>query len=121
MPETITDDQGTIFIGDKVVTFCQQFDIKIFHSTPYYAQANRQAEATNKIVIIDLIKKIVEEKSKHWDDMLSNSLWAIGNTKNNAMTMTPFQLTYDHDVMLPLKINVKSLRVVKQNLLSTND
>lgn len=37
------------------------------------------------------------------------------------MTMTLFQLTYGQDVVLPQDINVKSLRVTKQHILSTDD
>lgn len=52
--ETITTNQGTVgikFIEDKVVAFAQQFAIKLIHSSPYYAQANGKAVATNKIII----------------------------------------------------------------------
>jgi hypothetical protein len=35
--------------------------IKLLNSSPYYAQANGQAEASNKIMI-SLIKKKIEEK-----------------------------------------------------------
>ena len=38
--KTITVDQGTMFVGDKVIAFAQQFGIKIVHSTPYYVQFN---------------------------------------------------------------------------------
>lgn len=47
IPKTITADQGTMFTRERVVAFAQEFDIKLRHSTPYYAQANRQAEASS--------------------------------------------------------------------------
>lgn len=58
--ETIATDQGTMFTREKVVAFAQQYRIKMIHSSPYYAQTNGQAEATNKI-IIDIIKRNIEE------------------------------------------------------------
>lgn len=58
IPEIIMTNQDIVFTYDKVVAFAQQFGIKIVHSTSYYAQDNKQAEATNKI-IIHLIKKFV--------------------------------------------------------------
>lgn len=61
--ETITTDQRTMFTGDRVMVFTQQFGIKLWHSTPYYAQANGQADAINKI-IIELIKKNTEGKPR---------------------------------------------------------
>lgn len=35
---------------------------------PYYAQANEQVEATNKI-LIDIVKKNLEENPKRWHEM----------------------------------------------------
>ncbi|WJX95108.1 hypothetical protein P8452_76467 [Trifolium repens] len=56
IPESITTDQGSVFTGRKMVEFAQQTGFKLLTSTPYYAQANGQVEAANKI-IIGLIKK----------------------------------------------------------------
>lgn len=56
--ETLTTDQGTIFTGQKMVEFASDSKIKLLMSTPYYAKANGQVEAANKI-IIGLIKKYV--------------------------------------------------------------
>lgn len=53
----------------------QQFGIKLIHSTLYYAQANDQVEATNKI-LINMIKKNDEQKPHKWHEALSNVLWA---------------------------------------------
>ena len=58
--ETITVDQGTVFIGDKVKSFVQEYGIRLIHSLPYYAQANNLAEATNK-VLTDMIKRTIDD------------------------------------------------------------
>jgi len=52
-----------------MVAFLQQFGIKLIYSAPYYAQVNGQVEATNKI-LIDMIKKNVEEKLLKWHELL---------------------------------------------------
>ena len=113
IPETITADQGTMFTGNKVKAFIQDYGIRLIHSSPYYAQANGQAEATNK-VLIDMIKRTVEDQPRKWHEALSTVLWAYRNTKNKATGLTPFRLTYGQDAVLPMEINVKSLRVAKQ-------
>lgn len=92
IPKTITD-QGTMFTGEKVVAIAQQYGIKMIHSCPYYAQANGQAEATNKI-LIDTIKRNIEEKPRKWHETLYEALWAYRNSKVNATKITPYQLTY---------------------------
>ena len=38
--ETITVDQGIMFIGDKVTSFVQEYGIKLIYSSPYYTQSN---------------------------------------------------------------------------------
>jgi transposase InsO family protein len=59
-PQTITTDQGSMFISEKFGEFATSMGIKLLNSSPYYAQANGQAEASNK-GIIKLIKRKVEE------------------------------------------------------------
>nr|ABA95591.1 retrotransposon protein, putative, unclassified [Oryza sativa Japonica Group] len=47
IPQTITTDQGSIFVSDEFVQFADSMGIKLLNSSPYYAQANGQAEASN--------------------------------------------------------------------------
>ena len=49
-------------MGQDVKNFIEESGFKIIHSTPYYAQENRQAEVTNEI-LINNIKKFVKESS----------------------------------------------------------
>ena len=63
IPETITRDQGTVFIGRKVIEFATEMRLKLLTSTSYYAQENWQVGAANK-VIISLIKKLVSQKPR---------------------------------------------------------
>ena len=56
IPQTITTDQGTIFTSNEFEEFANGMGIKLLNSSPYYAQANGQAEASNKWVI-KLIKR----------------------------------------------------------------
>ena len=47
IPQTITTDQGSIFVSDEFVQFADSMGIKLLNSWLYYAQANGQAEASN--------------------------------------------------------------------------
>jgi hypothetical protein len=47
--------------------------IKLMNSSPYYAQANGQAEASNKVLII-IIKKRIEDNPRRWHEKLSEAL-----------------------------------------------
>jgi IS30 family transposase len=61
IPQTLTTDHGPAFMSWQFKEFTSSLGIKLFNSSPYYAQANGQDEASNKI-IISLIKKKIEEK-----------------------------------------------------------
>ncbi|KAL6222115.1 hypothetical protein ACLB2K_005507 [Fragaria x ananassa] len=41
---------GAAFMADETQEFLSDYEIKFLHSTPYYAQSNGQAEASNKII-----------------------------------------------------------------------
>ena len=74
IPESITTDQGSVFTRRKMQEFAQEMGFKLLTSTPYYAQANGQVKAANK-VIIGLIKKHVGRKPKNWHKTLDQALW----------------------------------------------
>ena len=65
--------------------------LKIFNSSPYYAQANGQAESSNKI-LIKLIKKKIEENLRRWHEILSEALWAHRISRHSATKVTPFEI-----------------------------
>jgi IS30 family transposase len=61
--QTLTTDQGSSFMSHQVHEFAKSLKIKLLSSSSYYAQANGQAESSNK-TLIKLIKKKIEENSK---------------------------------------------------------
>ena len=42
IPQSITTDQGTMFIGNERTYFSKDYDIQPIRSTPFYAQENGQ-------------------------------------------------------------------------------
>jgi transposase InsO family protein len=75
IPQTLTTDQGTSFVSKEVREFAELYKIKLLNSSPYYAQANGQAESSNK-TLIKLIQKKIEENPRRWHEVLSEALWA---------------------------------------------
>ncbi|CAJ2651311.1 unnamed protein product [Trifolium pratense] len=113
IPETITTDQGSVFTGRKMQEFARQTGFKLLTSTPYYAQANGQVEAANKI-IIGLIRKHIAQKPRNWNKTLNQVLWACRNSPKESTNSTPFRLTYGHDAVLPVEICLQSIRIQRQ-------
>jgi transposase InsO family protein len=93
IPQTLTTDQGVAFMSYQVRGFVESLKIKLLSSSPYYAQANGQAESSNK-TLIKLIKKKIEENSKRWHGVLSEVFWAHRISKRSAIKVTPFELVY---------------------------
>jgi hypothetical protein len=60
IPQTITTDGGSVFISDEFKKFAADMRIKLIRLSPYYAQTNRQAEASNQS-LIKLIKRKIDE------------------------------------------------------------
>ncbi|CAJ2637090.1 unnamed protein product [Trifolium pratense] len=119
IPETITTDQDSVFTGRKMQEFARQTGFKLLTSTPYYAQANGQVEAANKI-IIGLIRKHIAQKPRNWNKTLNQVLWACRNSPKESTNSTPFRLTYGHDAVLPVEIYLQSIRIQRQMEIPTD-
>jgi IS30 family transposase len=120
IPQTLTMDQGSLFMSHQVCEFTESLKIKLLSSSPYYAQANGQAESGNK-TLIKLIKKKIEKNPKRWHEVLSEALWAHCISKHGATKVTPFELVYGQEVILPIEVNLDALRIAQQNELSAVD
>lgn len=90
--------------------FAKKMSFKLLTSTPYYAQANGQVEATNKVVI-SLIKKHVGKRPKNWHKTLDLVLWACRTSPKEATNLTPLRLTFGHDAVLAVEIYLQSTRI----------
>jgi len=76
----------------------------------YYPVANGLTEALNKI-IGKLLKKFVSKSQRDWDDKLGECPWAYRTTVRTPTKATPFSLVYGCEAILPLEIQISSLRV----------
>jgi transposase InsO family protein len=97
--------------------FAELYKIKLLNSSPYYAQANGQAESSNK-TLIKLIKKKIEENPRRWHEVLSEALWAHRISRHGATKVTSFELVYGQEAVLPVEVNLNAYRLAKQNNLS---
>ena len=113
----MTTDQGSSFISKEVREFGESYKIKILNSSPYYAQGNGQTESSNKI-LIKLIKKKIEENPTRWHEVLSEALWAHRISRHGATKVTPFELVYGQEAMLPVEVNLDAYMFARQNDLS---
>jgi hypothetical protein len=94
--------------------------IKLIRSSPYYAQANGQAEASNQS-IIKLIKRKIDEHPRHWHKVLLEALWAHCISCHGATKTSLYHLVYGQEAVLPWEI-MAGLRCVEfQNDLTAEE
>ncbi|KAI5312507.1 hypothetical protein L3X38_041680 [Prunus dulcis] len=120
IPKSITIDRGSSFISGDMLDMAEAFKFKLLQSTPYYAQANGQAESSNK-VIINIIRKMLKKNPKQWHEKLFETLWAYRTSKREATSTTPYALTYGHDAILPMEIVVQFLKIAHQHSVIRED
>ena len=118
IPQTITTDGGLVFISEEFRKFADDMGFKLIRSSPYYAQDNRQAEASNQS-LIKLIKRKIDEYPRRWHEVLSEALWAYRISCHGSTKTSPYHLVYGQDAMLPWEITAGSRRVEFQNDLTT--
>ena len=92
-PEVLVTDNARAFKSSPMMKFCEDYGIKLRHSTAYYPQGNGQAESSNKSVVA-AIKKTLENNKRAWDSKLKYALWADRVCTKRATGTSPFQLVY---------------------------
>jgi hypothetical protein len=120
IPQTITTDQGTQFTSSEFREFAESMGIKLLNSSPYYAQANGHAEASNKIMI-KIIQKKIDQKPRRWHSVLNETMWAYRMASRGATKISSYELVYGHHAVLPWEMQSDSRRLVLQKDLSSKD
>jgi len=109
-----------MFTSGEFDEFAIGLGIKVLNSSPYYAQANGQVEASNK-GIIKLIKRKIEENPRRWHTLLNEALWSCRMACHGSTKVSPYQLVYGHDAVLPWEIKTGSRRIFSQDQLNADD
>jgi hypothetical protein len=110
VPERIITDNGSNLNNKMMVELCREFKIEHHNSSPYRPKMNGAVEAAN-----NNIKKIVQKMVityKDWHKMLSFALHGYRTSVRTSTRATPFSLVYGMEVVLPVEIQIPSLRVL---------
>ena len=62
-----------MFTGDEMTYFAKDYNNKLIIFTLFYAQANGQSEASNK-VLISILEKMLEDNPRDWHKFLFETL-----------------------------------------------
>jgi len=108
-PRKIITD--TAFGSKKMADFCHKYKITLGHSTAYYPQGNGLVKSSKK-GLVNIIKKLLEEKNKFWHNKLVHALWADRLTTKKLIGMSPYQLVYGADAIFPTSLGVPVMRLI---------
>ena len=119
IPHTLISDNGLLFDNKAFKRYCCDLDITNRYSTPAYPQGNGQAETVNKVIMNGLKKRLDDAKGK-WVEVLSHVLWTYQTTPCRSTGETPFSMTYGAEAMIPLEIRFLTLRTSSFTLSNNN-
>ncbi|XP_070041211.1 uncharacterized protein [Nicotiana tomentosiformis] len=120
IPKQIACDNRSQFIRSKVTKFLEGLRIKKITSSSYHPTANGKAKTTNKVIIQNLKKKLEDAKGK-WLYELSGALWAYRTMAKSSTGETPFSLMYGSEALIPVEVGEPTLRFSRANEEANNE
>ncbi|XP_058758232.1 uncharacterized protein LOC131631452 [Vicia villosa] len=116
VPSKIITDNGSNLNNKMMKELCEEFKIEHHNSSPYRPKMNGAVEAANKN-----IKKIVQKMVvtyKDWHEMLPFALHGYRTSVRTSTGATPFSLVYGMEAVLPVEVEIPSMRVLMETKLS---
>ncbi|XP_074300093.1 uncharacterized protein LOC141631304 [Silene latifolia] len=120
VPQCIISDNGKQFFNHLMTSLGEKFKFKQYKSSMYNASANGLAEAFNK-TLCNLLRKVVAKSKQDWHERIGETLWAYRTTYKTPTQATPYALVYGVEAMLPLELQIPSLRIVIQEGLTEDE
>ena len=118
VPHELISDIGVHF-RTEVDTLVQPYNIRHHRSSAYRPQTNEVVEATNKN--INRILRRMVETSWDWSEKLPFALWAYQTSFRTSTGATPYSLVYGMEAVLPVEIEMGSLRVALEQQIPEAD
>ncbi|XP_055830762.1 uncharacterized protein LOC129899766 [Solanum dulcamara] len=116
IPHSIITDNGANLNSGLMHEICDKFKIIHCNSTPYRPQMNGAVEAANKN-IKRILRKMIDNY-KHWHENLPFALLGYRTTIRTSTGATPYLLVYGTEAVLPMEVEIPSLRIIQEAELS---
>ena len=114
IPHVLISDNGFQFDSKMFRRYCGELGITNRYSTSAYPQGNGQAETVNK-VIVNGLKKMLDDAKGKWVEELSHVLWTYRTTPRRSTGETPFSMTYGAEAVIPLETGFLTSRTSSFN------
>jgi transposase InsO family protein len=112
-PRVLISDGGTHFTGKNFKKCLSKLGIEYRISTAYHPQTNGQAETSNR-QLKSILNKTKEKGGKDWSKKLNEALWAHRTAFKTLIGMTPYQFVYGKACHLPVELEHKAYRAIKE-------
>jgi len=113
VPSKIISDNALYFRCKAMTKLMEKYKFRHGFSASYNPSSNGQAEAFNK-VLCKILKKMVSKNRRDWHERLPEALWAYRTTVRTATGCTPYSLVFGSEAVLPLEVQLPSLRIATQ-------
>ena len=110
IPKALVSNNGKKFDNLKFKNFCPELGIKNYYSSLAHPQSNGQAEVTIRTLKAKLKTKLENLKGKGVD-YLPEVLLVYRTTRKSATQGTLFALAFGIEVVAPVEVGLKSLRI----------
>uniref|UniRef100_A0A2N9GB75 Uncharacterized protein n=1 Tax=Fagus sylvatica TaxID=28930 RepID=A0A2N9GB75_FAGSY len=116
MPEMLITDNASNLNNRMMDQLCQQFKIQHHNSAPYRPKMNGAVEAANKNV-----KKILSKMTETYKGLARAPalclVCAYRTSVRTSVGATPYSLVYGMEAVLPVEVEIPSLRILSQTQL----
>ena len=110
VPHTIITNNDRQFIDRGLQSFDDDLGIKSVTASVEHSQTNGQAEAANKVILIELKKRLGKAKGR-WTEELIEVIWAYRCTPQTTTHETSYSLTYGVESMIPVEVAEPTIRM----------
>ena len=97
----------------------QRYGVQHHRSSAYRPQTNGVVETANKN-IKRILRKMVET-SRNWSEKLPFALWAYRTSFCTSTGATPYSIVYGMEAVLPIEIEMGSLRLTLEQQISETE
>ncbi|XP_027772370.1 uncharacterized protein LOC114076872 [Solanum pennellii] len=119
VPKSIITDNGANLNSHLMKEICEQFKITHRKSTAYRPQMNGAVEAANKN-IKKILRKMID-KHRGWHEMFPYALLGYRTTVRTSTGATPYLLVYGTEAVIPVEVEIPSLRIIQEAELSNDE
>ena len=108
LPKNIVSDRDTRFTSRFWASFCDRLGVDRNMSTAFHPETDGQTERCNR-VLQDMLRHYINPMHNDWDEHLSAVEFAINNSYQESIKMTPFMLNYGQNPLTPTTLRVSKV------------